>query len=217
MSNQRKEGVVRIYYPDKQFGFIQQSESPNSPCLHFHSNSIVRDWRGSVSHATTAGKPVTFVKRMNRPDGLADAYDVRGIFIEEHSTTPLAEHREISKVHKWSGRFGELIREDGGDPLFFHKDSIVQQERISEIEVGDFVYHGIGVRGRDRCGHPNWAADYVELYSRAEQKRVQLGLPAYELDDECDSAAEPSDLLTLENRRKTLWEIMQEKRSSKAQ
>jgi hypothetical protein len=58
------------------------------------------------------------VKRTNLPDGRMDADDVRGVFIEEHSTTPLAEHHEVSKIDKWTGRFGELIREDAGDPLF---------------------------------------------------------------------------------------------------
>jgi cold shock CspA family protein len=216
----RREGVVWIYYPDKQFGFIEQSVSPNSPRLHFHLNAIQRDWRGSVSHATIGGAPVTFVKRTDRPDGRVDADDVRGVFIEERSTIPLSEHREVSKIHKWNGRFGELIREDGGDPLFFHKDSIVQQHRISEISVGDFVYHGVDTKGVDRRNRPNWVADNVQLYSRTEQSRLQQGLNAYDIEaepiEDATVVETPLELLTPENRKKTLWEIIQERRNDKA-
>jgi hypothetical protein len=203
----RREGVVKHFLPDRKFGFIVTGNVE----LHFHLNSIRRDWRGSVAHATTPGAPVTFIKRDSGPKAGAD--DVCGIFMEEQRT-PLEDWREVSRVKEWNGRFGELTREgeDGGDPLFFHRNQIVEhnRNRIPFIEIGNLVYHGVGTLGFDRCGRPSWVATNIELYSDDEQDRLQRGLPAYE---EPEPVVEPaSELLTPVNRSKTIRELIEEKR-----
>ena len=108
------------------------------------------------------------------------------LFTDE-PTESLETYGETSCVRTWNGRFGELLREDG-DTIFFHKNSVMDrfEGRLVNLSVGDYVYHGVGKRDDGR-----WHAVAIELFSEAEQERLQQGLPAQEpeLEPEPESAS----------------------------
>jgi hypothetical protein len=132
-------------------------------------------------------------------------------FVDDSVVEDLNVYREVSRVHKWNGRFGDLIRQCGG-VLFFHAISVVQAQRLVDLQIGDFIFDGTSQREDGR-----WRASDIERYSREEQQRLQQALPAYEVDFEtikAESFVEPaSELLTQANRKKTLLELIQEKRN----
>jgi cold shock CspA family protein len=195
MSDKRFEGEIGVFYPDKGWGFLTLDGGSG---LFYHERDVRGDWRGSVARAKIPGTPVTFIKKLRNStkypgQTLGAADDVAPVF-DEPATEDLANLREVSKVHKWNGKFGELIRECGS-VLFFHATSVVQSERLADLQIGDFVFHGISQREDGR-----WRASDIELYSRVEQQRLQQGLPAYEV---AESVVEPaSELLTPANRKK---------------
>ena len=93
-----------------------------------------------------------------------------------------------------------------------------------EIRAYDYVYHGLRFDGDQR-----WCATNVGLYSREDQERLLRGEPLEPVEDEEEKAAgratvslkgeppsseEPiesveTDLLTPDNRKKTLLELIQ--------
>ncbi len=220
-SNQKRfNGEIAVFYPDKGWGFLEVDpnvarKSGGGGGLFYHERDVRGDWRGSAAWAKIPGTPVTFIKKLRNStkypgQTLAAADDVAPVF-DEPATEYLANLREVSKVHKWNGRFGELIRECGS-VLFLHATSVIQSERLADLQIGDFVFHGISQREDGR-----WRATEIELYSRAEQQRLQQGLPAYEVEPEPE--LEPavvdavSELLTPTNRNKTLLELIRERRN----
>src|SRR5215469_4740992 len=176
----RHTGVVFSFDPIKRFGFIERSGGRR---IHFHVNAVCRDWRGSCSHATTVGATVSFLKEVDQT-GRPTAINVLGDFVEPQ-TESLDTYSEVSLVVAWDGLFGKLERPTGGDHLFLHRDAIISNHDVG-IEVGDFLFHGVRVRGEDRRGNPKWVADRVELYSDEEQARMQQGLPAYEVETQTE-------------------------------
>jgi cold shock CspA family protein len=215
MSDKRFEGEIGVFYPDKGWGFL--SADGGGSGLFYHERDVRGDWPGSTAWAKVPGTPITFTKKTTNSrkypgQTLVAADDVASVFPEEPATEDLANLREVSKVHKWNGKFGELIRECGS-VLFFHATSVVQSDRLADLQIGDCVFHGISQREDGR-----WRASDIELYSREEQQRLQEGLPAYEVELEtikAESVVEPaSELLTPANGKKTLLELIQEKRDA---
>jgi hypothetical protein len=215
MSDKRFEGEIGVFYPDKSWGFL--SADGGGSRLFYHERDVRGDWRGSVAWAKIPGTPVNFTKKTTSSrkypgQTLVAAADVASVFVDDSAAEVLTVYREVSRVHKWNGRFGELIRECGSI-LFCHATSVVQSERLADLQIGDYVFHGISQREDGR-----WRAGDIELYSREEQQRLQEGLPAYEVELETIKAAsvvEPaSELLTPANRKKTLLELIQEKRNA---
>ena len=96
---------------------------------------------------------------------------MRGNFVEEEQTIPLEHHREVSKIVAWNGRFGQVERADG-DLLFLHFGEVIRGP-LSELKVGNYVFHGVGISGEDRHGYDRWVAMNVELYSPEEQAEIQ--------------------------------------------
>ena len=203
----RFNGQVSVFHRDKNWGFLQLENDRNG--LFFHARSCRGDWRGSWAWSTVPGTPVTFTKAV-KPSRkftghmLTSAVDLAPVF-EEQPAESLDTLREVSKLIEWNGNRGLLLREDASD-LFLHKSDIFTSHLIRDLKVGHFVWHGVGQRDDGR-----WKACSVELYSQAEQDRLQRGLSAYEV--EPVAVSEPaSNLLTPEKRNKTLLELIQEKR-----
>jgi hypothetical protein len=220
----RLEGFVAVFYPEKLYGFITLDVPGTSSCsgIYFGTRDVRPDWKGSTAHAWTPGTPVSFLqgKRPSKKYGgtWTSADDVCPLFTEE-PTESLETYCETSRVRSWNGRFGELLREDG-DTLFFHKASVLDRftERLINLNVGDWVYHCVAKRDDGR-----WHAVVIELFSEAEQVRLQQGLPAQELEAEpepqlerrCPSEIQvghKSQLLRPENKNKSLLELILEQR-----
>jgi cold shock CspA family protein len=201
----RCSGIVRVFDLDKRYGFLGCSEGGHTKRIHYHQNAIRRDWRGSTAHAITEGATVSFLKSVDEK-GRSCAVDVVGDFLEPEQD--LAEYCEVSRIDSlnFSKRFGLLIRPDGGAKLFLHWDAVIVNREVG-LKVGNFVFHRVRQDGEDRCGNPNWVACDAELFSEKEQARLQQGLPAYE--------QEPvPEVLTPENRNKSLFELIKEKRNA---
>jgi hypothetical protein len=182
-----------VFYPEKFSGFITHDApgTSSSAGIYFKASDVRPDWRGSTAHAWTPGTPVSFLlakhpsRKYNGTWTVAD--DVCPLFTDE-PTESLETYGEISCVRTWNRCFGELLREDG-DVLFFHKNSVVDRfkHRLVNLSVGDYVYHGVGKRDDGR-----WHAVAIELFSEAEQARLQQGLPAQELEPEPAPVAAPA-------------------------
>ena len=222
----RFEGFVAVFYPEKFYGFITQDlpGTSSSSGIYFGTRDIRPDWKGSTAYAWgPPGTPVSFllVKRPSKKyDGTwTAADDVYPLFTDEQ-TESLETYGETSRVLSWNRCFGELLRDDG-DVLFFHKVSVVDRfkHHLVNLNVGDYVYHGVGKRDDGR-----WHAVAIELFSEAEQARLQQGLPAQEPESEPESAfvlaPEPavvthrpqSEWLRPENKNRSLFELILERR-----
>lgn len=215
----RLEGFVAVFYPEKFYGFITNDVPgmTTSSGIYFGTRDIRPDWKGSTAHAWMPGTPVSFL-RVKRPSKKYDgtwvsADDVCPLFTDE-PTEGLETYAETSWVRKWNGSHGELQREDG-DTLFFHKASVLDRFKhlLVNLNVGDWVYHGVGKRDDGR-----WHAVAIELFSIAEQARLQQGLPAQESEPEpeCASVLAPepnvvefqSELLRSENKNRSLLSLI---------
>jgi hypothetical protein len=193
----RFEGFVAIFYPEKFYGFITQDVpgTSSSSGIYFGARDIRPDWRGSTAHAWTPGTPVSYllVKRPSKKFAgtWTAADDVYPLFTDEIETESLETYGETSCVLKWNGRYGELLREDG-DTLFFHKASVLDrfEGRLVNLSAGDYVYHGVGTREDGR-----WHAVDIELFSEAEQARLQQGLSAQEPESEPEPEPQPAPLV----------------------
>jgi hypothetical protein len=211
----RFEGFVAVFYPEKFQGFIT-TDAPgtsNSSGIYFRARDVRPDWKGSTAHAWIPGTPVSYI-RVSQPSRKYKTWtvadDVCPLFTEEPSED-LETYGETSCVRTWNGCFGELLREDG-DVLFFHKASVIDRfkDRLINLNVGDWVYHGVAKRDDGR-----WHAVAIELFSEAEQARLQQGLPAQEPEQEFEPTVvdPPSELLRPENCRRTLLELIQQRRA----
>lgn len=200
------EGLVERWFDrgNNGFGFLDSG-------LFFSERDVVGSWCGSVAWAKIPGTPVTFSKRVSQSKKFPGqtpivAYNVTAGFPEEPSES-LETYREVSRVREWNGRFGTLVRECGNE-LFFHRDSITNENRIAQIQIGHFVYHGVNIRENGK-----WRAEPIELYNPEEQSRLQLGLPAYESTPITDEpVVETSLVLTPEFRSKSFLEIIKERK-----
>lgn len=221
----RFEGFVAVFHPEKFCGFITQDPpgTISSPGIYFSARDVRPDWKGSTAYAWTVGTPVSYVlgKHPSRKYGgtwnIAD--DVCPLFVDE-PTESLETNGETSRVRTWNGCFGELLREDG-DTLFFHKASVLDRFkcRLVSLNVGDWLYHGVGKRDDGR-----WHAVDIELFSAEEQERLQQGLPAQEVESEPEPEPDTvlalapsvvehkSELLRPENRSKSLLELIAARR-----
>jgi hypothetical protein len=208
----RFEGFVQVFYPEKFYGFLSQSlpgAECHAPGIHFGARNIVPDWKGSTSYAWAEGTPVSFVliKRPSKKFNGAmwtSADDVCPLFAEE-PTESLETYAETSRVRSWNGRFGEFQRECG-DVLFFHRKSVADRFKhlLINLNVGDWVYHRVGKRDDKR-----WHAIDVELFSEAEQARLQQGLLA----QEPEPAVEPvPEILATQNRNKSIVRLIADRR-----
>lgn len=196
MPNPKKrfEGFVAVFYPEKFSGFITHDApgTSGSAGIYFRAMDVRPDWKGSTAHAWIPGTPVSYllVKQPSRKycGNWIVADDVCPVFVEEQ-TESLETYGETSRIRSWNGCFGELQRECG-DTLFFHKASVLDRfkGRLVNLNVGDLVYHGVGKRDDGR-----WHAVGIELFSTAEQARLQQGLPAQEPEPEFKS--EPASVL----------------------
>lgn len=190
----RFEGFIAVFYPEKFHGFITPDApgTSSSSGIYFRASDVRPDWKGTTAHAWIPGTPVSYLlaKHPSRKYGgtwtVAD--DVCPLFTDE-PTESLETYGETSCVRSWNRCFGELQRECG-DLLFFHKNSVADRfkVRLLALNVGDFVYHGVGKRDDGR-----WHAVAIELFAEAEQARLQQGLPAQE--PELEPEPEPAPQL----------------------
>jgi hypothetical protein len=184
---------VAVFYPEKFYGFLttDQPGTGKEPGIHFSARDCVPDWKGSTAHVwSVPGTPVTY-RIIERPSKKysstwKSAIDVRPLFLEEPSES-LKTYREVSWVKEWNGCYGLLAR-SCGDTLFIHRSQIQDQSkvRLFAIKVGDWIYHGAGKRDDER-----WHATNIELFSEAEQARLQRGLPAQEPEPEPEPVPVP--------------------------
>jgi hypothetical protein len=210
---QRFEGFVAVFYPERFYGFITQDlpGTSSSSGIYFGAREIRPDWKGSTAHAWTPGTPVSYLlaKQPSRKykGTWTVADDVCPLFTEEPSES-LETYGETSRIRSWNGCFGELQRECG-DTAFFHKNSVVDRFKGSliNLNVGDYVYHGVGRRDDGR-----WHAVALELFSAAEQARLQQGLPALEPELE----PEPVSVLAPATRDKPMLQLVLERRNKKS-
>jgi len=147
--------------------------------VFFPANSIRLDGMGCRGHSTFEGALVRFKidHVVHKGQHRVIAVDVHPVFREEEATVSLEDHCEVSQVTRInSGRCSLWMRREDGSEIFLHKDKVLPEhlQRFREIQIGDFIYHGIDNRvDRDR-----WAATRAEIFSREEQTRLQQGLPA---------------------------------------
>ena len=227
MSNQYFEGVVDTWVDGegKWYGFIAYQVSGREQRIFFPAGSIRLDGMGRRGHSTYENALVRFkieqVVHKGQPRVIA--VDVHPVFCEqEEATVSLEDHREVSQVQRINPPgFSVWMRREDGSEMFLHKDKVVPEhlDRFMEIQVGDFVYHGIAMNEKvDR-----WGATCAEIFSREEQTRLQQGLPAQpEPEPEPEPvlvAATPEsepvpEILAPNNKNKTLLQLVEmEKRA----
>jgi hypothetical protein len=214
LDQKRFDGTVAVFFDGPGWGFLSIGQDSDSR-LFFHVRDVRPDWRGSTSWVKVVGTPVTFTKKINSSrkfpgQKLPAAADVAPVFVDDSAIENLATYREVSRVRAWNGRFGELLR-DCGSTLFFHRSSVIQGS-AADVQINDYVYHAVSQREDGR-----WRASEIQLYSRDEQSRLQQGLPAYEIEAEPDPIAPDAtiEILSAANRKKTLLDLVQEKRNAK--
>jgi hypothetical protein len=180
----RLEGFVAVFYQEKLSGFITHDVpgTSSSSGIYFGARDVRPDWKGSTAYAWIPGTPVSYVlvKRPSRKykESWTVADDVCPLFTDEPES--LETYGETSRVQTWNRCFGELLRDDG-DVLFFHKNSVADRYkgRLVNLNVGDYLYHRVGTREDGR-----WHAVDIEIFSEAEQARLQQGRPAQEPESE---------------------------------
>lgn len=188
----RFEGFVAAFYPEKFHGFITQDlpGTSSGAGIYFRASDVRPDWKGSTAHAWIPDTPVSFLltKHPSRKYGgtWVVAHDVFPLFTEEPSES-LETYGETSCVRSWNRCFGELLRQDG-DILFFHKNSVADRfkNHLINLNIGDWVYHRVHKRDDGR-----WCAVAIELFSEAEQARLQRGLSAQEPELEPEHEPQP--------------------------
>jgi hypothetical protein len=219
------EGIVQSFNEERQFGFIEyHDESGRCKTVFFMRDTryCVPDEVGRVGDCAIPNTPVRFelVTEEHRGVTRLAAKQVCPVF-REPFVGNAEEHREVSRVRSFlQARHGGFLRREDGSDLFFEREfaAALYRERFGFLNVGDFVYHGV-----EREADGSWKANNLEFYSEKEQARLQAGLPLSDPEPEPQSEPQPepvpvvavtyeSELLAPENRKKTLYEIMQERR-----
>jgi hypothetical protein len=175
----------------------------SSSRIFFHFRGIRPDSIGRISDCWHVGAQVRF--RLAMRNGQTTAADVHPIW-REAPVVCVEAHREVSRVESLipQKRMAFLIREEGSSTALHIKNVSPQYEhRFDELRLGDFVFHGVSER------NDLWDAVNAELYSREENDALRRG---EELLVEEPVQEIQSELLSPENKNRTLIEIIQEKK-----
>jgi cold shock CspA family protein len=199
---------------EKGFGFIRHPGGR----IFFSAHGVEPDWKGSRSWAFARGIPVKFNITQRVVGGASKhcATSVEPLFpmSEPESLHSYRETSEIVSLNRQKG-FAFLFR-PCGDALFIHKNDVVPgfETRWDILEIGSPVYHGVQV---DEFS-VRWKAANAELYSYDElqgfKNEEQEPEPEVSVLTPEPIAVEPqSRLLRPENCRRTLLELIQQRRA----
>ncbi len=213
------EGEVD-HWNEKGFGFIRQQGGGR---IFFSVHYVLPDWKGSKAWSFARGIPVKFeiMQRISGGETKTCAANVEPIF-EMSEPETINGYRETSEVLNLNRRKGfGFLRRPCGDAIFVHKNEVVQgfENRWDFLEVGSSVWHGVKFDGSTGL----WRAVDVELYSFEELqsfRNEELPEPPHEESERTSAVApEPtvvehkSELLRPDNCRRTLLELIQERRA----
>jgi hypothetical protein len=197
---EREHGDIFKYDAAKRFGFIENREGEQflftTKNVRPDPNNLSRAW-SFLSTTADSGIPVTFIKSsIKSKRGHTTADDVAPLFGFEKMPTSLADLREVMIVRNVIHDYGWAVRACG-DEIFIHVKDVAEhqsdrRQRWELLKSGVPIYAGVK-QGSD--GLPRAAE--IELYSAKELEQQ---------DQVVDS-----DLLSIHNRNKTLYQLIQEK------
>jgi cold shock CspA family protein len=207
-TQRREQGDIISFEHDRRHGFIQKATGQR---VFFPIGNVQPDGLLSRAWSFVENTPVTFiqVQRLTRSGEYKSvATDVSPLFPFDE-VEDMESRREVSTVLTLSGPWGFARREDGDD-VFFHRSDVLSEfsKRWEFVKSGVPIYHGIKIGGKD--GMPR--ASCIELYSPQELAEP-VPVPGPEVLSAEPAAAHKSELLRPENRSKTLYELIQERRS----
>jgi cold shock CspA family protein len=205
MSADRKHGEIDYWDNRRNFGWIN---CDNGRRIFFAGPSIRRDWKGSEGWAFDPGISVTFEIGQSEK-GAYHAEDVAPSF-PLSEPEDVASYRENSRVAVWNGHFGWCLRPCGAQ-LFFHKSRVDPdfESRLSSLAVGTWISHRVG------CKDEKWFADDIEIFGPEDLEQIQEPEPepVSLLILESVVVEHKSELLSSENYRRTLLEIIQSRKN----
>ena len=220
MASIKASGEIILYKRDKRYGFIQNEKQLR---ILFPLKNIEPD-PATLSRAWAFMEPggfripVKFVSVLSPETGKAAADDVAPAFGFENLAMPddLCEVMTVQSLDS-KGQHGWAIRPDGDEVLMRFDDVVPQyRERWSLLYPGALIWARVGLR-TSKEGKKSPAALDIELYSHEELRKIEAGEPL--LDPDCETEVSnsvlpyESELLHPTNRKKTLYELIQERRA----
>jgi cold shock CspA family protein len=199
----RKQGIVRSFNLEKNYGFIEHGgQGRDTRRFFYHGRNISPDGKGSKAHAFAVNTIVTFREARDETSGRERAVDVQGEWLDDD--VDLDTYREISQFRSWASGHG-FIQRPCGTQIHVSKAFVLSQyhDRLSEIHAFDYVYHGVGFDEEGR-----WCATQVELYSREDQEKLLRGEALEPVEEATAVTATANGLLSPENRKKTLRDLI---------
>jgi cold shock CspA family protein len=221
------EGDVDHWNVEKGFGFLRFPQQGGKR-IFFTAHGVEPDWKGSRGWAFAKDIPVKFNIGQRVVGGASKecATNVEPLF-PMSEPEDLHSYRETSEIISLNRQKGfAFIFRPCGDALFLHKNDVVPgyETRWDILEIGSPVFHGVQWDGFSS----RWKAADAELYSYDELQKFKnedLQAPTYE-EPESEPEPEPasvlapkpivgapqSELLRAENKTKSLFELIQERK-----